>query len=499
MNRIINILLIAGIIIFGILLLGQFPFRFDMTETKEYTLSNATTDILENLEEPVTIKAYFTEGLDPNFKRGRKAFQDKLLEYAAASNGNVVYEFINPNESTEREQEAAQAGIRPLQIQSRDRSDFKVQRAYMGALLEMGDRKEVIPFVQPGAAMEHSLSTNIKKLSVINKPAIGLVQGHGEPGLGELMQVYQELSVLYNVENVTLDQPIDSKYKTIAIVAPKDSFPPQHFVHLAQFLQGGGRMFIAINRVTGNLQELQGIPINTGLETWLANKGMIVEGNFVVDAKCGSISVRQQQGIFQFNTPVQFPYLPILNEFSDIPIAKGLEGIALQFASSLKSADLPGMTFTPFAFTSNQSGVQPLPVTFDIQKNWGPADFNRSKIPVAAILEGKFGGDMASKMVVVGDGDFPISGPQGQQRQISENNVALMVNSIDWLSDDTGLIELRTRTVNYRPIKELEEGTKNLYRYANFLIPILLLVLYAFIRFTRNRNKRMSRMQEDYS
>jgi hypothetical protein len=71
-----------------------------------------------------------------------------------------------------------------------------------------------------------------------------------------------------------------------------------------------------------------------------------------------------------------------------------------------------------------------------------------------------------------------------------------MVNSIDWLSDDTGLIELRTKGVSSRPIDELEDGRRSFLKYLNFLLPIALILVYGFIRGQKSKNMRLRRMQE---
>ena len=89
-------------------------------------------------------------------------------------------------------------------INVRDKDQIKQQKAYLGAVVSMGSRKENIPFIQPGSAMEYAFSTAIKKLSVVNKPSIAIIEGHGEPLLNEIMQVYKELSILYDVQPLTL-------------------------------------------------------------------------------------------------------------------------------------------------------------------------------------------------------------------------------------------------------------------------------------------------------
>ena len=78
-----------------------------------------------------------------------------------------------------------------------------------------------------------------------------------------------------------------------------------------------------------------------------------------------------------------------------------------------------------------------------------------------------------------------------------------MTNAIDWLSDDTGLIELRTKAVATRPIKQeyLSEdatGKRTFLKYLNFGLPILLVLLYGLFRMQRQKQIRLKRMQERY-
>jgi len=199
-------------------------------------------------------------------------------------------------------------------------------------------------------------------------------------------------------------------------------------------------------------------------------------------------------------TPVEFPFLPVINTFADHPATKGLEQILLQFASPINWIGDTASTFTPLAYASSQAGKVNPPTMFDVSRQWGAADFTSPGLVVAGVVEGNFGGSTPAKIVVIGDGDFPVA-PQGQMQ--SPDNISLLVNSIDWLSDDTGLIELRTKGVASRPINqeilsEEAEGTRSFYKYMNFGLPIFLVILYGFFRSQRQRNIRIRRMQERY-
>ncbi len=495
----ISIGLVLGIIIVINLLSGDFFARFDFTEGHQYTLSKATKDLLHNLQEPVTIKAYFSQDLPPNVASVRRDFKDMLIEYAARSHGKLMYEIVNPNEDEKIEKEAMQDGVRPVLINVREKDQVKQQKAYLGAVLKMGDRKEVIPFMQPGAPLEYALSSAIKKLSVVNKPLIGLIQGQGEATPEEMSQAKAELEVLYRVQPLQLTDStkIPANIKTLALIRPTDTLTQGELNALDRFVARGGNILVAINRVKGDFKTFYASPQNTMVEKWLAQKGIVIDPSLVADAKCGSISVQQQQGVFRYVTQVQFPFLPIVSKFADHPVVKGLEGVIMPFVSPIRYTGDSAVQFTPLAFSSERSAVQKAPFMFNVEKRWTKADFNQKNLVLAAALKGKIAGDSIAKMVVIGNGDFALGAKDGR-RQVQADNVSLLVNSIDWLSDDTGLISLRTKGVTNRPIDELEDSTKLLLKYLNFLLPILLIVIYGLFRMQRNKRIRIKRMEENY-
>lgn len=494
------ILVVAGILILLNILAGRFFFRIDLTEENRYTLSNATKNLLNELEDPITVTAYFSEGLPPNIDQTRIEFKEMLSEFATRSRGKILYEFINPNKDPQIEQEAMQSGIQPVVINVREKDQSVQKKAYLGAILKYGEKTEIIPFIQPGTAMEYSLSSGLKKLTVAEKKLVGFIQGHGEPGISAMQQAMQALNVLNEVEGVNLtDSTYLARYETLVLIGPTDSIPENHLQMLDDYLAQGGKMVVAINRVDANLQQSMGFEITTGLETWLAKKNIQVEKNFVVDANCGSVNVVQQQGAFSFSTQVSFPYLPIFNNFADHPVTSGLETVLMQFASSISYTGDSSLHFTPLVLSSEKSGTQSVPMYFNIQKKWTDNDFPMKNIVVAGVLEGKIAGTNKAKLVIVGDGNFVVNGQGQQAQQQSPDNINLLVNSVDWLSDDTGLIELRTRGITSRLLDQIDDGKKNFWKWLNVLLPVLLIIAYGIIRSQRNRLVREKRRNENYN
>jgi len=476
-------------------------FRLDFTADDTYTLSEATKDILSSLEEPVTVKAYFSENLPPELQKSQRDFQELLVEYAALSDGNVLYEFIDPSENEETERDAQMAGVPPMQVQVRKDDKFEAMRCYMGATIEMGEQtKEVIPTIQSGMPIEYLLSSAIKKLSVTDKPLIGIIQGHGEPSLASMEQARAQLSVLYNIEPIQMTDSTNNlgKYQALVLIGPKDSISPAQIAQIDNFVAQGKSMLIAVDRVLGDFQTAQGKAVNTGIESWLAEKGIDMPASFALDASCGTIGVMRQFGGMNLQQQVQFPYFPVLSNFNDHPASSGLEQLIFQFASPIYYTGDTTLTYTELIKTSEHSATQQAPIYFNVEKQWRQADFPQKHLTVAASLEGPISSSAISKLVVIGDGEFAINGEGRKSRQINPDNVNLLVNAVDWLSDKTGLIALRTKGVTSRPIDELEDGTKTMLKYLNFLAPLLLIIVYGIFRMQQKRNQRIRRMQSGY-
>ncbi len=497
-----RVLIFIGILVVVNLISDKLYLRLDFTADKRYTLSDATKDILEDLDDVITVTAYFTEDLPPQLQKSRKDFEDLLIEYENRSDGNVVYEFINPNENEAEEQKAQQKGISPVMVNVTEKDQVKQMRAYLGAVLQMGEKTEIIPMIQPGAGMEYSLTTSIKKISVMDKPKIAFLQGHGEPSPNASVQVLQQLAVLYDVEPYTITDTADipAYFKTIAIINPTDTFPDGDFAKLDTYLSTGGGIYLAYSNLQTSLQSqyLNALP-DIGIMGWLADKGITMNNQYVIDANCGSVSVRQQNGPFIMNRQIEFPYFPIISKFSEHPAARGLEGIIMPFVSAISYLPKDStIHINPLAFSSENSGVVNTPAYIDIQKEWTERDFNAPSQVIAIAAEGPLAGIAKSKLVVIANGAFAVNGEGQQQQQVNQDNVNLASNSIDWLSDDTGLIDLRTKGITSRPLEQIEDAKRNIYKWGNFAVPILFIIGIALFRRQRYARKRQAWIQGNY-
>ena len=499
-NAILSLITVLGIVILANILSQKYFLRLDFTQDKRYTLSRATKNILKDLDETVTITVYFSEGLPPQIDKIRKDLKEMLIEYSQRSGGNIVYEFKNPNENEEIEQEAMANGIRPTLINVREKDQAVQKKAYLGAVMHYGKDKEVIPAIISGAGMEYNLTMTLKKLIVTDKPLIGLIQGHGEPTESELSQLKENINILYKLQTVNITDSTNLfKFKALILLRPQDTIPDSQLEYLDTYLQGGGKLFMAFDRVAANFEQGTGIEMGTGLEKWIQKYGVTVPASFITDANCGNISVLTQQGYMQFQQQIQFPYFPIFVNFAKNDITNGLETMVMEFASPIYFMGDTTIKYIPLVFGSEFCNTTPSPVYFDVQKKWSKNDFNQSSITTAAYIEKKFSANSTGKIVIVTDGDSFVNGNGQQRKSVQTDNVNFAVNSIDFMCDDTGLVQLRTKGATSRFIKELDDSKKNLIKWGNFLIPIIMIVLYGIFRTQMNKRIRRKRKEENYA
>jgi len=478
-----RLIIIIGIIILVNLLVFTFFFRLDFTADKRYTLSSTTKEILKNLDGPVTITAYFSEELPPDIKTLKDEFRDLLTEYSSYSDHKVRFVFIDPAKDKKLKEDLARKGILPLQLNIRKKDKFQQQEVFLGAYVQYKEQFEAIPAIQPGAPMEYALTFAIKKCSSSDKPAVALLQGHGEAGMQNLLYVNEALSALYTIVPYSLDDSLRplSAFKTLIILNPVDSFRLEELAIMTDYFLNGGKIFISYSYVKGDL--MQNPPqayINaTMLENWLEEFGLRLKPNLVYDANSAQITVQQKAGYYM---QLQFPYIIFFNKFGKHPVTEGLENVLLPFASEIEILNTgKQIKVSPLIISSDQSGTSPAPMYFDVQRIWNDADFNRFNIPVAVAAEyGK------AKLILVSNGDFALNDEQGRM-QGTQDDLNFLANAVDWLSDESGLAELRTKTISARPLRQVSDRRKAIIKYTNVVLPLFIIVIFGVLRFRWNK------------
>jgi gliding-associated putative ABC transporter substrate-binding component GldG len=506
-EAILQVLLIAGSLIALTYTANQFLWQADLTENNRYTLASASYDIATNLEDPVTVKAYFTGNLPSRFGRTKEEFRALLDEFRAAADGNVEYTFVNPNESDEKAHEAQQAGIRPISINVREQNQMTQKRAYLGAVFQYQDQREVIPFVEPGSSLEYLIASTMRKFTQDEKSVLGVLQGHGEPSMDAMQQLRDAMKDRYEVQTLSgVDSTgVPPNVDVLLVARPENELSTKTALAIDQYVMRGGRVLFALNRTRTNMRFGRASPKSAGLEPLLDTYGLPVNADLVRDRNASAVRVQQNRGGFQVVNQIRYPYMPKIANFSDHPITKGLDQAVFRFVSSIDTTMVDtSAQLSVLARSSEQSASASLPTNIRPQQEWTVADFSGSSVPIAGLLEGRFSSAFAgtdtlsvertrspdTKLVVIGDGDFMVNGTGQRKQQLPEGNINLVVNSIDYLADDTGLISLRTQRVTSRPLIQISPTTKTILKYVNVLLPILLVIGYGLVRYKRNQDRR---------
>lgn len=496
MNKILRntIYLLLAILIVNILSNILF-IRGDFTTNKRYSLSKVSKQSIRNNHEPIVVDFYVTEDLPPDMKKLAKEFRFLLKEYQSLSNTDFEINIIHTT-TYEQELKAAEAGIQPIFKEIRQKDVEKIQKIYMGAVFHIGQKQAVIPLISYHIPIEYEITRLLKQTSDTLKPTIGFVRGHGEASFSRISQLVNELSHLTDISVIDLNADASfSGTNVICIIDPKETFSAYEIEQLEKYLEQGGRLFIALSHAIGQLtgNRNSGFINRTGLEDMLEKKGLKVKYDFVVDNNCGTIAINQQYGFINFQSNVSFPYLPVITNFSKHTITYGLRSMLLPFASSIEQVKTPSTyIFTPLAKTSSISGIQQAPVFFDLQKQWTQHDFNHPHNTIAALLTND---DNNSAIVTITNADFVADEIITSGHT---DNVNFAINSIEWLADHSGLIQLRNKFTTFSSLEPTSLATRELLKYLNFLLPVIIVILCALLHFRNNHTKRNKRSHPGY-
>ena len=498
-----RVLLVLGILILINFISVRIFSRLDLTKAGVYTLSDASKTLVRNLDDRITVKAYFTEELPSPYNNNRRQVLDILNEYKAYAKGNLHFEFINP-EGEKNEREAQQAGIPPVEVQVVKEDKFEVKRAFLGLVFLYEDKKEILPVVQNLGSLEYDISSAIKRLTMHAKKRIGITTGHQEPELSSMKQANQDVSSQYEIVPVDLSSStatIPQDVAALLIIAPQKKFSDTAKYQIDQYIMHGGKVAFLLNKVNASLQQRYTQPIDLGLEDMLENYGIRINADLVRDAQCANITVMQQQGQFQMQSQIPFPYLPnVANVNRSNPIVKDLQGLIFYFVSSLDTslAVNKGLNAEVLVRSSKRSGRQTGFMMIDPLHRYTMDELSESNIPLAAVVSGSFksyfsttGGENQAlvpqvtkspetRIIVVGDGDFMKDEFAG-----SRGNLTFFINIIDYLADDAGLITIRSKNIAQPPLDQISDGTKKLLKYGDLLLPPILIIGYGLFRWRR--------------
>lgn len=209
-----------------------------------------------------------------------------------------------------------------------------------------------------------------------------------------------------------------------------------------------------------------------------------------------------------FPVSMQYPFFPRVTGFNrELSISKGVEAAQLFFPSSLDTslASRAGIKVEPFAWSGANTQVMTNRYELGIRQQYTAADFPDGRQLFGAAFSGSFpsgqheaalldsmsinlpAASPENRLAVCGDGYFVMNDFLGQ-RQLA--NLELAQNIVDWLVQDEGLINIRSKVVTDRPLTEISAGSRNVIKWLNILGTPVLLVLFGMIRWQMKRTRR---------
>jgi len=460
--------------------------RWDLTEDQEYTLSPSTKKTLAELKDKVTVRLYISANLPMTLSGLKQGILDKLEEYKNYGKTHLDIEMINPDESPQTEQQAQLMGIPPLQLDVISQDKREVQKAYVGIGIFYLDKKEVIPVVSDLSQLEYNITSAILKLTTSELPKLGLMMpADGVQTYGVVQQVLEKN---YEVVPVAVtDDNIEKKNLSLLLILEPRELSSIITKQLDALLQKGVSIIVIGGRVKIG-DNLNATAYNTGLESWLTDKGVSLSQELVVDPRDHTYAAFSN-GILQYHVPYPFFVKVTKDRLNpNNPVTSRLENLVFPWTSGLtlnKDAHAD-WNYDILASSSDASFLQmgDLNVSPDALENQQPDKTEKTPLAVAITTSYKNEQGVAAKLLVIANNQMITDSSLNEY----DSNILLLMNSADWLSWGDALIGIRSRGATDRPIKIPSSG---MISFIKFVYMIGLPLLFIFVGFILNwRRKR---------
>lgn len=537
----IIVLLIALI---GINYLSSIAYkRFDLTEDKRYTLSDATISIVEDVDSPIVIDVFLSGDDFPSKFRRLQNETKQLLEEFASKNKNIAFNFINPLEdeaTRERNiQQLTERGLTPMQLSVQENGKASQAIIFPWALASYNEQTVIIPLVKNkiGASQQDLVTNSVQHLeyafadgfSKLTKPKskkIAVLKGNKQLEDKYIANFIRKLGEYYFIAPFTLDSVSKYPQKTveklkdfdlIISAKPTEAFSEDEKFALDQFTMNGGKSLWLIDAVAmekDSLYNASGKNFATArdlnLTDFFFKYGVRINPVMVSTLYSAPITLAMGEGSESQFQHLRWPYSPLASTNETHPIVNNLNLVKFDFANQidtlknnikktilLETAPLTKLEGTPREVSLNIVTQEP-----------DPSTFNKGNQALAVLLEGEFASvysnrikpfelknalnkSKPTKMIVVADGDVIKNDVfRGEPQELGFDrwtgqtfgNKEFLLNAVNYLLDDNGLINIRSKeiAINFLDQEKIaEEKTK--WQVINILLPLVILGVFGII------------------
>ena len=555
-NNLKSVLIILAIVVLANVIGSSFFHRFDLTKDKRYTLSPTSLNIIKQVQNPLSIKVYMQGDLPAEFKRLQQETK-QLLEEFQAYNKNIIFEFVDPLEnedaSMDNIKELYRKGLTPINITVDDKGKQSQAMVFPWAIAVYDNKEVNIPLLKNimGASttqkvigsvqhLEYSIAEALNKITKAKQKKIAVIKGNGE--LQDILMAKFLLQVResYHIGPFTLDSVAKNpggslealeKYDLAVIAKPTETFTDAEKQVLDQFIINGGKTLWLIDQVTAEMDSLYdssgatlAYPKDLNLNDMFFKYGIRINPDLVKDEQGSPIKLAtgEQGSATQFQE-FNWKFAPQVYPNSLHPIVKNLGGIKFDFANPIDTLK-NGIKKTILLESSQYSKKIGTPSEINLNivaEETSPNDYlNKGKIPLSILLEGTFhsmfenrvlpfeqkafqASGKKNKMIVISDGDLiknqldknfqPVELGYDQRSGNLYDNKDFLINCVNYLLDDTGLINIRSKDLDL-PLLDKEKVYEK-YTQTQILtigLPILILALFG-VAFTFLRKRKYSK------
>lgn len=484
---------VAGLIIFSLLVgwsgttIGG---RLDLTEDKLFTMSPATAEILEQLDDILTVEVFESKDPPTQIKLVTRDVNDFLEDFVASSDGRVRLVRRFPGSDENEARKAAVAGIPAVQFNRQTQREFQITSGYLGIAMTYIDQREVIPFISSIDGFEYRLASLANKMLQEQKKTVGFLMGHGEKTASSGFQTFAGLlSDAYNVIEVPVEEDVApdlSNVDVLIIGGPDRRIPDLAVAELRRFVDSGGKAMIMIDSVLVDQSRLIAQPNLNSFASFVGEYGVVVDNDLVFDLQSNeTLSFGTQVGSVFLPYPF-WPRVPVV----DVKVAGNVSAALMPWASSLGILEsarsrievIPLLETTEFAATDRNYG--------DLRPNSPVLTDGIGINPVQSLMgvaiserENTSSEDPTFRLVVFGTSRWLMDGITDR----SEQNLALGLNLIDWLAQEDTLAAVRSKAVTTRDLLFSSGTHENISRWANIAGVPLALVFIGLLRSVRRR------------
>ncbi len=351
--------------------------RLDLTQQHLYTLSEGSKKTLAHIDEPITLRFYYTPRLGdevPSYGVFAQRVREMLEEYAALAKGKIKLEILDPEPFSPTEDRAVAFGLQGVPL------DQGGDQVYFGlAATNSTDDQQVIPFFQPDRErfLEYDLTKLIHSLAFPKKTVVGLVtrlplEGDFMAALqGKPLEPYaivDQLRQLYDLHTLSTDfDTVPADVDVLMIVHPQN-LPEKTLYAIDQFVLKGGKALVFVDpysetqaahpdRMSGGA----GGGGSSNLDKLFAAWGLEMEKGKVAgdlrDARRVNIGSASHVDALEY---VAWLALKEDNLNHDDPITGDLSQINMASAGILKPRSGAKTTFEPLISTSTESEAIPV-------------------------------------------------------------------------------------------------------------------------------------------